>query len=180
MFICFVFSECVMKCTIDEKLNRIAACAYTCEMTHGFENPQFLELIQCYVNNDCLVKYPNDGICYGNDENGIKHLKSMDQIKGEWWVIRGVNCGQDDDNPGGYDGYPCQMERFIKEDNGQWVNKVTYCDGKQDQCISDIILTVANVSMPHSGVLQMDYTDAPLSPQVTLYLHLSSCAKNNQ
>ena len=91
--------------------------------------------------------------------------KSIFQIKGDWWVIRGLNCGQND-FPGGYDGYPCQHERFILQDNGQWINNVTYCDGKHDQCISDIIVTIANVSLPAPGVVQHDYTDAPLSPQV--------------
>ena len=162
--LCFL-KECIMECTIEEKLDRVAACAYICEMTHGFENPYFLELIQCYVNNDCLVQYPRDGICYGEDKDGIQNLKVMDQVKGEWWVVRGLNCGYGD-YPGGYDGYPCQLERFVKEKNGQWVNKVSYCNGKEDQCTSEIIVTIANVSMPHAGVIKHEYTDAPLSPQV--------------
>ena len=164
-----------MECTVEEKLDRVAACAYICEMTHGFENPYFLELIQCYVNNDCLVQYPRDGICYGEDKDGIQNLKVMDQVKGEWWVVRGLNCGYGD-YPGGYDGYPCQLERFVKEKNGQWVNKVSYCNGKEDQCTSEIIVTIANVSMPHAGVIKHEYTDAPLSPQVckSASLHWSS------
>ena len=92
------------------------------------------------------------------------------QVKGDWWVTRGLNCGQSDDYPGGYDGYPCQHERFIKQESGQWINRVTYCDGKNDECLaSGIIETIANVSLPAPGVVQHDYTDAPLSPQVSLY-----------
>ena len=36
------------------------------------------------------------------------------KVKGDWWVVRGLNCGQSNDYPGGYDWYPCQHERFIK------------------------------------------------------------------
>ena len=86
-------------------------------------------------------------------------------------MVRGLNCGQSDDYPGGYDGYPCQHERFIKQESGQWINRVTYCDGKNDECLaSGIIETIANVSLPAPGVVQHDYTDAPLSPQVLLEL----------
>ena len=93
------------------------------------------------------------------------------QVKGDWWVTRGLNCGQSDDYPGGYDGYPCQHERFIKQESGQWINRVTYCDGKNDECLaSGIIETIANVSLPAPGVVQHDYTDAPLSPQVSLQI----------
>ena len=44
--------------------------------------------------------------------------------------------------------------------------QVTYCGGAEDKCITDMIVTVANVSMPAPGVVHHDYTDAPLSPQV--------------
>jgi hypothetical protein len=50
--------------------------------------------------------------------------------------------------------------------DGSWINKVTYCAGKEDECVTDIITTVANVSMPKPGVVRHVYTDAPLEPQV--------------
>ena len=82
-----------MECCVEEKLEKIAACAYICEMTHGFENPQFLDLIQCYVYNNCLAEYPRDGICYGEDKDGIKNFKSMDQVKHDFHslVLRSIN-----------------------------------------------------------------------------------------
>lgn len=46
-------------------------------------------------------------------------------------------------------------------------SQVTYCGGSADQCVTDMIVTIANVSMPAPGVVHHDYTDAPLSPQVT-------------
>ena len=89
------------------------------------------------------------------------------QVRGDWWVLRGLNCGEGD-FPGGYDWYPCQHERFIEQDNGQWINNVTYCSGKLNECTSDIIVTIANITMPHPGVIAHEYTDAPLAPQVIL------------
>jgi hypothetical protein len=50
--------------------------------------------------------------------------------------------------------------------DGSWINKVTYCAGKEDECVTDLITTVANVSMPKPGVVRHVYTDAPLEPQV--------------
>ena len=69
-----------------------------------------------------------------------------------------------------FTGYPCQHERFIRtgdDTNTQWINNVTYCAGQNDICISDMIVTIANISLPHPGVVQHMYTDAPLSPQVS-------------
>ena len=38
------------------------------------------------------------------------------------------------------------------KDNGQWINNVTYCGGRHDKCDTNIIVTIANVSMPVPGV----------------------------
>ena len=174
-------------------------------MTDGYENPYFINLIQCFVDNQCLEDYPRDGICKGTNSDAVQSITSLDQVSGDWWVIRGLNCGKGD-YPGGYDGkpidtltlqiffklpfmyvppifvasiesiqmntlipgYPCQHERFIRTDSdGQWINNVTYCAGQNDVCISDMIVTIANISLPHPGVVRHMYTDAPLSPQVS-------------
>ena len=58
VYIFLSFSECIDKCTINEKTGRIPACAYICEMTHGYENLEFLETINCLVDNKCLNEYP--------------------------------------------------------------------------------------------------------------------------
>ena len=52
--------------------------------------------------------------------------------------------------------------------------QVTYCGGAEDKCITDMIVTVANVSMPAPGVVHHDYTDAPLSPQVLVLTYQKS------
>ena len=38
------------------------------------------------------------------------------QVSGDWWVVLGVNCGQDDVWIGGYDWYPCQHQRQLSLD----------------------------------------------------------------
>lgn len=149
---------------VEEAKNKVAACAYICEMTSGYENPEFLEVLNCMLGNQCMAQYPRDGICYGKNEDGVKTLKDLDQVAGDWWVIRGLNCGEGD-FPGGYDWYPCQHERFIRQPNGQWINNVTYCGGYHDKCTTEMIVTIANISLPHPGVVRHDYLDAPLAPQ---------------
>ena len=174
---------CVNGCILEHlyQEDKVAACAYLCEMTHGYQNTEFTDLIGCMLDSQCLEQYPEDGPCIGANKDGLQTVTKMEDIEGDWWVLRGINCGQAP-YPGGYDWYPCQHERFIKDSDGQWINKViqfshfaqshlihkpqvTYCGGSQDSCVTDMIVTVANVSMTAPGVVHHDYTDAPLSPQ---------------
>ena len=53
-----------------------------------------------------------------------------------------------------------------RKPDGQWINTVTFCAGKADVCVTDLITTIANVSLPVPGVIKVEYTDAPLDPQV--------------
>ena len=98
-----ICAACCNKCTITQPADQVAACAYICEMTDGYENPHFINLIQCFVDNQCLDDYPRDGICKGTNNDAVQSITSLDQVSGDWWVIRGLNCGKGD-YPGGYDG----------------------------------------------------------------------------
>ena len=40
--------------------------------------------------------------CFNQELNNLPN-----QVAGDWWVVKGQNCGQDG-WPGGYDWYPCQ------------------------------------------------------------------------
>lgn len=164
---CIETVGCINKCILENMYSKekVAACAYLCEMTYGYENLEFTDLIGCMLEQQCLQQYPQDGPCIGSDEDAVQSVATMEDIAGDWWVLRGVNCGEDP-YPGGYDWYPCQHERFIRAEDGSWTNKVTYCGGKMDECRTDIITTVANVSMTRPGVVHHVYTDAPLDPQV--------------
>jgi len=163
---CIQTIGCINTCMLDNlhTWDKVAACAYICEMTYGYENEAFTDLIGCMLDSQCLEQYPQDGPCIGSNEDAVQSVTKMEDIEGDWWVLRGVNCGADP-YPGGYDWYPCQHERFIKQASGQWVNNVTYCGGVKDKCVTDMIVTIANVSMTHPGVVHHDYTDAPLDPQ---------------
>ena len=56
---------------------------------------------------------------------------------------------------------------YLRSPNGgHWINNVTYCGGQLNECTTDIIVTIANVSMTSPGVVHHKYTDAPLEPQV--------------
>ena len=49
-------------------------------MTYGYENLEFLETINCLVDHKCLNEYPRDGICYGEDSDGVQTLKNLKQV----------------------------------------------------------------------------------------------------
>ena len=51
---------------------------------------------------------------------------------------------------------------------GDWINNTTYCNGKDSQCTSDIIVTIPKLSLVSPGVVRHDYPqgEAPIVPQV--------------
>jgi len=195
---CYKTLQCNLKCTKeDDGHNRAPGCAYLCEMTSGYKSPHYIKMIECTgERHKCLPIYPDDGECLATDADAVQNITSLDQLEGDWWVVKGINCGQVTDGspfrpggksvpplnptqgknyPGGYDWYPCQHERFVKS-NGHdfpnpttpWVNNITYCGGANGglgNCSTDIIDTVANITMCAPGVVCHNYTDAPLKPQ---------------
>ena len=68
--------------------DKVAACAYICEMTHGYENTQFTDMINCMLDNQCLEQYPEDGPCIGGDEDALQNVKKMEDIEGK---LQGVS-----------------------------------------------------------------------------------------
>ena len=36
-------------------------CGYICEMTDGYENPVFEDVMLCMIDNKCLPDYPRSG-----------------------------------------------------------------------------------------------------------------------
>jgi len=158
---CLETLKCNLKCSKDPdgwEYNRAPGCAYLCEMTSGYKSPAYTKMIECIgERHKCLPIYPNDGECLAQDSDALQNITSLDQLEGDWWVVKGINCGQVLDGspfhpsgqtlpklnptkgkayPGGYDWYPCQHERFVKS-NGHdfpnptspWVNNITYCGG---------------------------------------------------
>jgi hypothetical protein len=131
-------------------------------------NEHFTKLLKCMVENECMPKYENDGLCLATDEQALQDLKDIEQVAGDWWVLKGQNCGQDEVWRGAYDWYPCQHGRFAKVEDGSWINNTTYCNGKDSVCTSDTIVTIPKLSMVAPGVVRHDYPEgeAPIVPQV--------------
>jgi len=161
--------DCIRECQLTQPRNKQAMCAYICEVTDGYMNPQFEDLMLCMIRGGCMSNYPKDGECRAADEDTVQTVTSMDQVSGEWWVIAGLNCGVSDDYPGGYDWFPCQHERWTQREDGSWYNSISFCAGKDNSCISRGggagIKTIANASLPSPGVIRHEY-DSALSPQI--------------
>lgn len=128
--------------------------------------------MQCMSDHGCLPVSPSDGVCLANDSDTIKNLTDMTQVKGKWWILRGLNCGQEG-WPAGFDYFPCQRDEFVPGDNGQWTDRIAYCGGTNDTCVTPMVFTVANVSLTSPGVMTHWYTDPPLIPQVEEWRVLS-------
>ena len=103
------------------------------------------------------------------DEDADASLTDLNQIKGDWWSIRGLNCGTNEAYPGGYDWFPCGHERWSQLEDGRWINRISFCAGADNKCLSRGggagIRTVANVTLHRPGVLRHEY-DSALAPQV--------------
>lgn len=89
-------------------------------------------------------------------------ITSLDQIQGDWWILKGQNCGQDELWNGGYDAYPCQLESFIQLENGDWVRNTTYCFGHDNTCTSPTINIAPPATLESPGVVRTTYFETPL------------------
>ncbi len=139
------------------------ACNLLCELTYGYNSTLYRSFMQCLSDHVCLPKSPSDGKCLAGDSDGIKNLTDLSQVKGKWWILRGLNCGQKG-WPAGFDFFPCQRDEFVLENN-QWVDHIAYCGGKNNTCSTPLIYTIANVTIQKPGVMTHYYTDPPLRPQ---------------
>ena len=121
---CKATMDCSMECQLTQPRNKQAMCAYICELTDGYLNQKFEDLMLCMIENNCMSSYPQDGTCVAREEDGVKTITDMNQIKGDWWVIKGLNCGESEEYPGGYDWFPCQHERWnFDPETEVWQNK---------------------------------------------------------
>lgn len=167
---CKATLDCITECQLTQNRNKQAMCAYICEVTDGYMNPQFEETMLCMIEGGCMSNYPRDGECVASDSDAVQSITDMSQIQGDWWVIKGLNCGLSEQYPGGYDWFPCQHERWSqRESDGSWHNQISFCAGRNNECVSRGggagISTVANASLPAPGVIKHEY-DSALSPQI--------------
>ena len=166
---CKATLDCITECQLTQPRNKQAMCAYICEVTDGYMNDEFEETMLCMIEGNCMSNYPKDGECVAKDEDAVQTITDISQIAGEWWVIKGLNCGNSEDYPGGYDWFPCQHERWTQREDGSWFNRISFCAGKDNTCISRGggagIGTIANATMEVPGVITHQY-DSALSPQI--------------
>jgi hypothetical protein len=137
-----------------------------CELTYGYNSTEYKTNMQCIVDHGCIPKaQESDGICLATDQETVQNLTSMEQVAGRWWILKGLNCGQEG-WPAGFDFFPCQYDDFVPGENGNLgVDHIGYCGGKNNTCTTPMLRTVANWNVTKPGVLSHVYTDPPLKPQ---------------
>lgn len=168
---CFDIVQCMAKCEDPSD----APCLFECGLNEISKNEAFQTFMTCSIDNDCIPEYEDDGFCLAMDEMAMQTLTEVDDLKGDWWVLKGQNCGQDSVWRGGYDWYPCQHGRFVQVDDGEWINNTTFCAGKDSKCESDYFVTTPKIYFTNPGVLANDYPkgEAPVVPQVKGQFHIS-------
>ena len=43
-----------------------------------------------------ILKYEDDGFCMAEDSDALQEITDISQVQGDWWVLKGQNCGQDE------------------------------------------------------------------------------------
>jgi hypothetical protein len=168
---------CNVKCVL-EKAN-MNKCNLLCELNYGYGSEIYKNALQCGVDNNCFPQ-PDipDGVCLveDNDDKRLdKSLTDLASIEGQWWILKGLNCGQNETWAAGFDWLPCQYDNFIKrstttdlpigEDQTEWIDRIGYCGGEDSKCDTDMVHTVADVYISKPGIMTHIYTDPPLTPQ---------------
>jgi len=172
--VCFQTLQCIVGCQgkPDE-----AQCQFDCEMTIGNGNEAFQNLLDCMAEHDCLPELPEDGKCLATEADTVQEVTSIEQVQGGWWVVRGVNCGQDELWRGGYDWYPCQHERYLRFEDG-WINNTTYNGGNNSHPTTEVIVTIPHATLPSPGLIRLEYDDEPLLPQIEKW-HIVAYPESN-
>jgi len=138
-----------------------AACQFICQWELGQANEKYLNLLKCMAEHGCLSMQP-DGICLGDSSDTTNEITTMDSIQGDWWILKGQNCGQDEIWNGGYDAYPCQKATYVQLTDGSWIRNTTFCFGHGDTCTSEQIIVSPPAVIESPGVIYTTYYDLPL------------------
>lgn len=142
-------------------------CNLNCELNYGYQDPYYSNLLECMVHHGCLPMAADDGKCLGTDADADQSLTHLEQIQGKWWLLKGLNCGQDDVYYGGVDWYPCTRDLFSYQKSKMlWNDELEECGGSNSTCATAYFVSNANVTLKVPGVLHYDFTDVPLLPQV--------------
>ena len=139
---CLSTFACIAEC--DQSL---PGCDLNCEVKETRDISLFTDMTECIFGNKCRDQMPDDGECRVTDDDGQSDLHVMDIFEGDWWVLKGLNPH--------YDSFPCQHNRYRKDDNGIWTNNVTWVDTFHGHQLIGAV-PVVNITKP--GVL-MHYYD---------------------
>ena len=55
---CSATVNCSQECSLNEPRSKQAMCAYLCEMTDGYENQAFTDVMNCMIEGNCISNYP--------------------------------------------------------------------------------------------------------------------------
>jgi len=170
---CYDILMCMQKCQDSTS----GTCILDCGLEKISNNEKFQNLMHCMVDHNCVPPVPENGVCLADDSDAL-NITDLSTLKGDWWVLKGQNCGQGgpENWSMGSDAYPCQHGRFIKVDDDNWINNTTFCAGKDSKCEKDeagndkYYDTLPKIYIPEDrpGVVRNDYPlgQAPLVPQV--------------
>jgi len=163
---CWEILNCMKNC---EKETTSGTCVFDCDIERISNDSPYQTLMKCSVDHHCMPEQPINGKCLAEDSEAIQSITDLEPLSGDWWVLKGQNCGQDDLWKGGFDWFPCQHNRFTKTDNNHWIANVTFCGGSNSTCQNDKYYNVLpDIYITNPGVVRNDYPigQAPLVPQV--------------
>merc|ERR1711884_910444 len=123
-------------------------CGYQCGYWNGALPIQ--PLLQCQVDNHCAQSpVPTvGGKCIGTDGDADQSLTTIDDLAGDWWVVKGKNCG---DSGFGFDSVPCMKQSAFR---GRSDGKSTWTYGANKSKFSPEYITLLNeYKMDAPGVL---------------------------
>jgi hypothetical protein len=128
------------------------ACFFTCQATYGLEQKAYTAVSNCIADNGCMDPVPDDGECVVTDNAGIDTITTIEQMRGTWWTIRGVNKD--------FDYAPCQQGIYeeVAGSNGRWINNVTWENPLVDP--PEIMDAEIDVYIDGHGIVINNYTKA--------------------
>jgi len=146
---CLDALECNAECVDSSDYD---TCNLNCELNFGYQDPDYSNLLECMVQHSCLPMAADDGKCIGTDADADQSIINIEQIQGKWWLLKGLNCGQDNVYYGGVDWYPCTRDLFtFQKSNLMWNDELEECGGSNSTCATAYFTSNANVTLKAPG-----------------------------
>jgi len=149
------------------------ACHLFCQLSQGQKSEMYGALVQCFAENGCLPTLPEgkDGRCLVSSDNihKVHVLGSIDEIRGTWLELRGLNCGVPGSTwEGGYDALPCRSSSWVFAAQ-QWWYHTSFCAPSDNGNCSEKgpahLIAEPVLSEQQPGLIEVVYVNPPLKPQ---------------